>query len=119
MTKRKPIRKAKKAPRAFARAKAPAASKLLRTLVASVVMERDRAKANIPKVRIERQTDEQLEAGIKQAVDICPDFWVICYGIHAFFEQRRRKAKRRVEQRMQRADIDPLDFDWDRVWGSD
>lgn len=71
--------------------------------------------ACIPKVRIERQTDAQLADAIKQAQRVEPNFWAICYGIHAFFEQRRRKQKARRRE----VELDVLDFDNDRMWGQD
>jgi len=66
------------------------------------------------KKRIELHTDAELAQAIKAAEAAFPKFWIVVYGIHAFFEQRRRKVEKIKDLRMER-----LRILLDEEWGSD
>jgi hypothetical protein len=74
------------------------------------VKQRDKRKGL---KRIERHTNEELDAAIEAArLKFGEDFWVLLHGVDAYMERRKRRTKNKVSRL-----VDSL-RDPDDMWGS-
>lgn len=80
---------------------------------------RDRDKRRSLK-RIERHTDEELDAAIEAARRRFGDeFWLLLHGIDAYMERRKRRDVRREDRRESMMDRLKHDIMIDDIWGTD